>query len=110
EQVDGRAPHHHGPGADVDGAAGSGDRCVPLIAVVGGCEHQRGELRLDLVVAVLLPTVGTNVLVEVALLVEQSHSHERQGQVAGRLDVITGQHAQATRVDRHRVVQPELGT
>ena len=62
-----------------------------------------------LVVAVLLPAVERQALVEVALPVEQAHAHHRHAEIAGRLAVIAGQDAQAARVDRHRVVQSEFG-
>src|SRR4029453_11606417 len=56
----------------------------------------------------LLPAVEPQVLVEVALRVEQTNAHEWDPEIRRRLAVIAGQHAKATGVDRHGVVQPEF--
>ena len=46
---------------------------------------------------------------EVALRIHESDADERHAEVAGFLAVIAGQHAEAARVDRQRLVQRELG-
>ena len=56
-----------------------------------------------------LPSVGVEALAEVALLVQQSHPHQRDAQLGGALEVVARQHAQAARVDRQRLGQAELG-
>ena len=48
-------------------------------------------------------------LPEVALVVVEADADQRDAEVGGRLDVIAGQDAEAARVDRQRLVQPELG-
>ena len=48
-------------------------------------------------------------LLEVALVVEQTNRHQRDTQTAGTLDVVARQDAQAAGVDRHRFVNAELG-
>jgi hypothetical protein len=47
--------------------------------------------------------------VEVAVVVEQPDGDERQAEVARRLEVVAGEYAEATRVERERVVYAELG-
>jgi hypothetical protein len=49
------------------------------------------------------------VLPEITLVVEQADRDERHAQVAGGLDMVARQHAQAARVDGHRLVDAELG-
>ena len=47
-------------------------------------------------------------LLEIALVVEQSDGDQRNAQAAGALDVVAREHAQAAGVDRHRLVDAEL--
>ena len=72
-----------------------------------GDERQVEEVVLG--VALLLPAVHGEVLAEVALAVHQADADERQAEVAGALQVVAGQHAEAAGVDRHALVQAELG-
>ena len=55
-------------------------------------------------VALLLPAVGRDALVEVALRIHEADADERQAQIAGFLAVVAGQHAEAAGVDRQRLV------
>ena len=74
--------------------------------------HRRLDRRVGPVqplVALFLPAVGRDVLVEVALRVHEADADERHAEVAGFLAVIAGQHAEAARVDRQRLMQRELG-
>ena len=57
----------------------------------------------------LLPAVVVEALAQVALLVEQADADERQAEVAGGLEVVAGQDAQAARVDRQALGQAVLG-
>ena len=63
----------------------------------------------DTFVALLLPAVIGHALAEVALRVHESDADERQAEVRGFFAVIAGEHAQATRIDRQRLVQRKLG-
>ena len=109
EQVDRDPAHVHPPGADVDGAAERLDHREPRLAAGPDLADQRGRGRVEAGVAVLLPAVEPECLVEVALGVEQPDADQRHRQVRGGLAVVAGQHAEAAGVDRHRVVEPELG-
>ena len=53
--------------------------------------------------------VGVEALEEVALGVEQPDGDQRHAQVRRALQVVAGEHAEAARVDRQRLVQAELG-
>ena len=59
-------------------------------------------------VELLLPSVRVQILAEIALLVQQPHSHQWQPQVAGRLEMVAGQDAQAAGVDTQALGQTEL--
>ncbi len=78
----------------------------------GGRHHppDRQLARLELGVDVLLVAVQVDLLTEVAMLVEEAHRHERNPEVGGGLEVISGQDSQAARVERDRLVDTELRT
>ncbi len=59
--------------------------------------HRHGE-GIEAGVALLLPPIAVQRLAEVAVAVEQAHSHERDAEVAGRLEVIAGEHSEAAGV------------
>ena len=69
----------------------------------------RGVFPAQAPIALFLPAVGRDALVEVALRIHEADADERQAQVARFLAVIAGQHAEAAGVDRQRLVQRELG-
>ena len=48
----------------------------------------------------LLPAVGVERLAKIALRIEEPDADQRDAEVAGALQVVAGQHAQAARVDR----------
>jgi hypothetical protein len=79
---------------------------VPL-----GIEHRADRQAEQVVdrVLLLLPAVGGERLVEVALRVHETDADERHAEVAGLLAVIAREHAQAAGVDRQRLMQRELG-
>ena len=57
----------------------------------------------------LLPPVGRQALLEIAVAIQQADRDQRQGQIAGGFEVIAGQHAQAAGINRQRLVHAELG-
>src|SRR5262249_60728833 len=61
-------------------------------------------LRVDLV----LPTVFVDALAAKALPVEKAHANQRQANVAGCLQVVARQDAEATGVNRQRLRQAEF--
>ncbi len=91
------------PHADRDGIAGEVDGHTD--AGVGEPER----LRVHVQAVFLLPTVGVELLVEVALGVQQADADERHTEVGGRLEVVAGQHAEASGVLRQGFGQPEFG-
>ena len=60
-------------------------------------------------VALPLPTVGLQLLAEVALVVEEADADEGHAEAAGRLQVVAGQYAQAAGVLGQRLGDAELG-
>ena len=69
----------------------------------------RRFLPVQLLVDLLLPAVGREALVKIALRIHEADADERHAKVAGFLAVIAGEHAEAAGVDRQRLVQRELG-
>ena len=87
---------------------------MSIATTIGLAVASDGRLHRQLVdvgveVLFVLPAVVVEALAEVALVVEQADADERDAQVAGALDVVAGEHAEAAGVDRQRLVQAELG-
>ncbi len=97
------------PDIDTDIASGQlhGDGQRVARAVEGTAEWQARGFVVR--VGVFLVTVRVDRLAEVAPPIEEPDAHQWQGHVAGRLQVIARQHAQAARVDPERFVDPVLG-
>jgi hypothetical protein len=57
----------------------------------------------------VLVAVDIEMLTEVALGIEQPDRDQGDAQAAGALHVVAGEHAQAAGIDRHRLVNAELG-
>ena len=70
---------------------------------------ERHDVGVEQRVALLLPAVGVEALAEVAVPVEQAHTDQRHAQVARRLEVVAGQHAQAAGVLGDGLGDAELG-
>ena len=88
-----------GAGVDADG-----DR----LAVGAQGRLHRQVLDLGVEILFVLPAVDIEMLLEIALVVEQSDGHQRHAQPAGALDVVAREHAQAAGIDGHRLVDAEL--
>ena len=109
EQQQVAAAHRHPPDPQPDLALGELDAEAHLPPL--GVEHRRRRqvLVVDRLVAVLLPAVLVDELVDVALVIEQPHADDRHAEVAHALQVVAGEHPEAARVDGQRLVEPELG-
>ncbi len=59
-------------------------------------------------IGLLLPAGRIEDLAEVAFLVQQADADDRHAEVAGRLEVVAGQNAQAAGVEGERLAQAEL--
>ncbi len=90
---------------DAGDERGAGE--VDLDALVA--REQRHGVRVEVGVALLLPAVGRERLAEVAVAVEEADADERHAEVAGRLEVVAGEHAEAARVLREGLGDAELG-
>ena len=66
-------------------------------------------LKIVVFVRLLLPSRGVEVLTKVPLLVEQADAHQRHTQIAGRLQMIAGQHAEPARKYVQALRQSEFG-
>ncbi len=105
-----RHPAHPGPpdaGEDRPSREGQGgDGEIPAVRITQTL--QRKGVGIQAPVRLGLLAGPGNVLPEVAFPVEQSDSHQRDAQVAGRLEMVPGQDAQAARVHAHALRQAEL--
>ena len=72
-------------------------------------ERQRQIVKVVVFVCFLLPARLGQVLPEVSLLIEQADSHQRNAQVAGRLQMVARQNSQAAGEDREAFGQAKLG-
>src|SRR5262249_53984174 len=77
----------------------------PYAVAAGEGERVRVERREPL----LLDPIGREYLAEVARSIEEADADEGDAEIAGRLQVVAGEHAEATRVLRKGLGDPELG-
>ena len=87
---------------------------VSIVTVICLPSAPQGRLHrhvFDLGVEIFLALVAVDVevLLEIALVVEQPDGHQRNAQAAGAFDMVAREHAQAAGIDRHRFVDAELG-
>ena len=90
---------------------GRGTACGSVIGAPSRLQF-RDERQVEEIVfgiAFLLPAIDGEILAEVALAVHQADAHQRQAEIAGALEVIAGQHAEAAGIDGHALVNAELG-
>ena len=78
-------------------------------AVEAARPTQRELGRVEIGLRVLLVAIGVDLLAEVAAPVEEADADERQRRIRCGLAVVAGQHAEAARVDLHRLVDAVLG-
>ncbi len=108
EQQQRHAPDEGDPDLEMELAAAVRDRDHHRPAGVSGrrTDRQAGEVVLG--VDVLLAAVGVDVLVEVAVPVEEPDSDQRHAQVAGALQVIAGEDAEAAGIERQAGIEAVL--
>ena len=108
QQIQLHPPHAHQPHLRQQPARARldlhGDRLAG--AVAGGLHGEVFHLRVQ--VLFLLVAVDVQVLLEIALVVEQADGHQRHAQGAGALDVVAGEDPQAAGIDRHGFVDAEF--
>ena len=82
----------------------------PARSIVDGhrLAHEPGRLRIDGLVLLGLPPGRVEALCEVAAAVEQPDADERDAELGGALEMVAGQDAESSRVDRQRLLDPEL--
>lgn len=98
------------PDAGVQGAAAGQGEHHPGGGAVGLADQIERELvGVEDRVVLLLPALAGEALAEVAVPVEQADADERDAQVAGGLEVVTGQDAEAAAVLRQGCGDAEFG-
>ena len=101
QQVERNAAHLRAP--DLRGDRAARRSCTSTVSglpVGAAFQADRQVVKVVVLVGFLLPAGGVEVLAEIALLVEQPDADQRHAQVAGGLQVIAGQHAQAAGENR----------
>ena len=97
-----RTPDLHPHGHEHARVVGQIDRRGDLL------EPERQPRGVVLGIALCLPVGLVELLAEVALAVEEADADEWHAEIGRRLQVIARQHAEAARVDRQALVEPEL--
>ena len=97
------------PDLNEDVAGGQLDGHLEVVAVGVFHGFQRQGVEVVHRIAFLLPSVGIQKLAEVALLVEQAEADQRVILVAGGLQMIAGEDAEAARIDRQALGEAVLG-
>ncbi len=107
QQVERNAAHHRAPdlGRDLVVSQLHGKR-APVGAAL---QRDRQVLKVVVLIRFLLPAGGVKVLAKVALLIKQPDAHQGHAQVAGGLQMIAGQHAQAPGENRQAFGDAEFG-
>jgi hypothetical protein len=109
EQVEFDAAHIDEPDLDSEGVRAEVDADLAGLALF--VLDERGGPLVDVVhgIAFELPAIFGELLGEVALPIRQADADQRNAEIRSGLQVVAGQHAQAAGVDRHALVQAELG-
>ena len=109
QQIEVHPPNAHQPhlGQQLAGAGGDLHRHVLAGRIAGGLHRHVFDFRVEIFFALI--AFGVEMLLEIALVVEQPDGHQRDTQSAGAFDVVAGKDAQAAGVDRHRFVDAEFG-
>ena len=102
------ATHLDQPDGGVEVPVRQFDRDGQRFPVLAEDAQDRQPGQIEVWIGVFLMPVGIDCLPEVAALVQQPDTDERHGHVAGGLDVVAGEHAQAARVDAHAFVEAVL--
>ena len=97
------------PGGDAEALTADGKLHGQGLVTRSDRAAERQQLEVDMAVALVLPALGVDPLLDVALAVEEADADERDAEVGGALQVIPGERAEAARVDGDRLVQRELG-
>ncbi len=109
QQEDRNAPCLDQPHRGVEVAPGQLDGDRERLAVLAEHAQDRQLGQVVVGVGMLLMAVGVDRLTKVAVLVQQAHADERHGHVAGGLDVVAGEDAEAAGVDAQALVEAVLG-
>ena len=109
EQQQRRPPHLGPPDLGVEHPVGQAHRDQQRLAVAVPDQLEGELVGVEGRVGLLLAAVGGQRLAEVARAVEQADPDHRHAEVAGRLEVVAGEHAEAARVLGKDLADAELG-
>ena len=96
------------PRGEAQRALGERDLEEERLAVLAQAARDGEAVHVVLRVALDLPAGGVDLLLEVALAVEEADADERDVEVGRALEVVAGEDAEAAGVDVHGLVQAEL--
>ena len=108
QQIELHASDVHVPDLDQNHAGRQLHRDDDVLAVFVPNRPHRKRVEIVDRVALLLPAIRIERLLQVALLVQQTHADQRNRAIAGGLQVIAGKHAQSAAINRHAFHQPVL--
>ena len=83
QQIEGHPAHLRSPHLGEHGTTRAGNVDRERRAVGNALARQRKIVEVVVLERLLLPPIGVEILAEVALLIEQSHCHQRHSEVAG---------------------------
>src|SRR5437879_1619983 len=108
EQIERASSHTHSPGLEIDHARPDGHAAEE--GFTGGRLHEfdRDGRGVGRRVALLLIACRVDMLLEVSLAVEEPDTDEGQAEIARRLEVIPGKHAEAPRIKWKAFMYAEL--
>ena len=108
EQIKGNAPNLHFPYPHPRFCFGkcesNGD--IPAAFIADNLDGQRVVVIFE--IFFLLPTVICEILIEIAVLIQQAHRRKWQPQCTRRFEMIPGQHTQTTRINRQAFGETKL--
>ncbi len=108
KEVEGDTPHLHFPDGNVDRRINQGNLHHNLFAIIVQHPENGGGITVQDLGDVPLPAVRLDVLMEIPLGIHKPCRYRRDAEVARRLYVVTRQDPEPSRIERERLMQPEL--
>ena len=90
QQIHGHTSHLHLPDADVYIPTKRVDRDQMLRPVFSRQRVNRHGVEVDGIVGILLPSIHADVLIEIALAIQNANGDQRDTEIRGGLQVVTG--------------------
>src|SRR6266699_3321029 len=109
QEEDRHPTHHDAPSTDAHGAAGQTHRGEAGISLGPPHRLERRRGHVEPLLGILLPPVEPQSLVRVSLRIEQADADQWDAQVRSGLALVPREEPEASGINWHRGVQPELG-